>query len=247
MLKTLFWSVVATALMVNTSESQTDPRLVQGPKPEAVGDKAMVATQLPIVSEAALEVLKEGGNAVDAMVTAVFLQHVNDFHQVSHFGAMSAIGYDADSGEYYAINAVSERPQADRGEHGDPSKVAIGGVVRGLEALANKFGSRPWASYVQPAIKSAEEGVVVTSFMYGIKILLTRNPGQSRTTIGVFRILLASATIVATVSSSVRSPRSAFPTHPFRRLLHDERAGQCLGILDRRRRHLHRLHRPRSG
>jgi len=167
-----YWSVMAAALMIGVVEAQTDPRLEQGPKSEAVGDKAMVATQLPIVSETALQVLKDGGNAVDAMVTAVFLQHVNDFHQVSHFGAMSAIGYDADSGEYYAINAVSERPRADRGEHGDPSKVAIGGVVRGLEALAERFGTRPWASYLEPAIQSAEEGIVVTSFMYGVNYAL---------------------------------------------------------------------------
>jgi len=160
--------VMSAALLAGVLGSQTDPRLEQGPKPEAVGDKAMVATQLPIVTEAALKVLKEGGNAVDAMVTAVFLQHVNDFHQVSHFGAMSAVGYDARSGEYYALNAVSERPRADRGGHGDAGKVAIGGVVRGLEALAERFGTRPWSRYLEPAIRSAEEGVVVTSFMYGV-------------------------------------------------------------------------------
>lgn len=145
-----------------------DPRLNQGPKQEAIGERVMVSTQLPIVTDAALKVLRDGGNAVDAMITAVFLQHVNDFHQVSHFGAMSAIYYEAATGKYYALNAVSERPRADRGEHGDPGKVAIGGVVRGLEALAKRFGTRPWASYLEPAIQSAGEGVLVTSFMYGV-------------------------------------------------------------------------------
>ena len=148
----------------------TDPRLNQGPKPEAIGEKVMVATQLPQVSNVAIQVLKDGGNAVDAMVAAVFMQHVNDFHQVSHFGSMSVIGYDAATDKYWALNAVSERPPADRHEHGDPEKVAIGGVVRGLEAIAERYGSgtMEWSSYLQPAITSAEEGVVVTSFMYGI-------------------------------------------------------------------------------
>jgi gamma-glutamyltranspeptidase / glutathione hydrolase len=145
-----------------------DPLLNQGPKEEATGDRVMVSTQLPVVTEGALKVLRDGGNAVDAMVTAVFLQHVNDFHQVSHFGAMSAIYYEAKTGKYHVLSAVSERPRADRSEHGDPNKVAIGGVVRGLEALARRFGTRPWASYLEPAIRSAEEGVLVTSFMYGI-------------------------------------------------------------------------------
>ena len=152
----------------------TDPRLNQGPKPEAIGEKVMVATQLPQVSNVAIQVLKDGGNAVDAMVAAVFMQHVNDFHQVSHFGSMSVIGYDAKTDKYWALNAVSERPPADRHEHGDPEKVAIGGVVRGLEAIAERYGSgtMEWSSYLQPAIASAEEGVVVTSFMYGINYSL---------------------------------------------------------------------------
>ena len=77
------------------AQNGPDPQLNQGPKPTVTGDSVMVATQLPVVSEAALQVLKDGGNAVDAMVTSVFMQHVNDFHQVSHFGSMSVIGYDA--------------------------------------------------------------------------------------------------------------------------------------------------------
>ena len=43
--------------------------------------------------------------------------------------------------------------------------------------------------------------------MYGKSTRLTRKPGQSLTTIGVLRIRLASATIVATVSSLVLLPR----------------------------------------
>jgi gamma-glutamyltranspeptidase/glutathione hydrolase len=143
-----------------------DPLLNQGPKAEAIGEKVMVSTQLPVVTQGALRVLREGGNAVDAAVTAVFLQQVNDYHQVSLFGAMSGLYYEAASGKYYAFNAFSDRPDASRSSQGDPEKVAIGGTVRGLEALARRFGTRPWPSYLEPAIACAEEGVLVTSFMY---------------------------------------------------------------------------------
>lgn len=149
-------------------DDPTDPRLNQGPKPPAVGEQVMVSTQLPIVTETAVEVLRNGGNAVDAMVTGVFLQHVVDFHQVSHFGTMSAIYYDADDAAYHVISAVSKRPRADRCGEGDPTQVAIGGVVKGLAALADRFGTLEWEEYLQPAIAAAEEGVIVTSFMYGI-------------------------------------------------------------------------------
>ena len=161
---------VLTLAATGTAQNGPDPQLNQGPKPTVTGDSVMVATQLPVVSNAALQVLKDGGNAVDAMVTAVFVQHVQDFHQVSHFGSMSVIGYDAATEKYWSLNAVSERPRADRHDHGDVSKVAIGGVVRGLEAIADRYGSgtMEWSQYLQPAIASATEGAIVTSFMYGI-------------------------------------------------------------------------------
>jgi gamma-glutamyltranspeptidase / glutathione hydrolase len=160
---------LSLAAGISSGLAQTpDPRLNQGPKPEAVGRHAMVSTQLPGSTEAALEVLRNGGNAVDAMITAVILQHVLDTHQNSHFGTMSGIYFEAETGEYHVISAVAERPLASRCGQGDPSQVAIGGTIRGLEALWKRWGTLAWEDYFAPAIRAAEEGVEVTSFMYGI-------------------------------------------------------------------------------
>lgn len=149
-----------------TPVDPTDPLLNQGPKAEAVGDKVMVSTQSFVATEAALKVLREGGNAVDAAITSVFLQHVTEYNQVIHFGCLTGLYYEAATGKYYAFNAVGERPLASRSNHGDPMKVSIGGTIRGLEDLWKRFGTRSWASYLEPAIAAAEEGVLVTSFMY---------------------------------------------------------------------------------
>ncbi len=149
-----------------------DPALNQGPKNEAVGDEFMVSTQLASSTLAAMDVLKNGGNAVDAALTALFVQQVHDYHMVFLFGSLSAIYYDAASGKYYSLNAVSGRPDADRGERGDASKVAIGGTVRGAAMLSERFGSRPWASLIEPAVGAAEEGAIVTSFMCGLNFSL---------------------------------------------------------------------------
>lgn len=145
----------------------SDPRLLPGPKTVAHGTSGMVATQLPIVTHEAIDVLRSGGNAVDAAISAVFLQFVNDYHQVSVFGAMSGLYYDAATRTYHAFNGFSERPDANRSGPGDASKVAIGGTVRTLESLAKRYGTRSWSSYLEPAIASAEAGVLVTNFMYG--------------------------------------------------------------------------------
>lgn len=161
-------------------EDQKYVYLIQGPKAPAEGEKVMVSTQLPIATEGALKVLREGGNAIDAMITAVFLQHVNDYHIVSHFGSMSAIYYEASTRKYHVISAIAERPRADRGKHGDPTKVAIGGVVRGLEALAKRFGTRSWSSYLEPAIASAEKGIIITSFMYGYNFYIMEGGALSK-------------------------------------------------------------------
>ena len=81
--------LAASAPALAQPTGSRDPLLNQGPKAVATSDGGMVATQLPNVTRAAVRVLEDGGNAVDAFVTAVFLQHVEDYHQVSHFGAMS--------------------------------------------------------------------------------------------------------------------------------------------------------------
>jgi hypothetical protein len=81
-------------------QSPTDPRdplLNVGPKAEAVGDNVMVSTQLHAVTDA-------------------FMQHVNDYHQVSVFGATSGIYYEAATGQYHAFNGFSERPRANRSD-----------------------------------------------------------------------------------------------------------------------------------
>ena len=170
----LFVLFVSIAL----SAGAADPRLNQGPKPTATGNEVMVSTQLPIVTETALAVLEKGGNAVDAMITATFLQHVVDYHQVSHFGTMSGIYYEAATGEYHVISGVGARPLASRCGEGDPSSVSIGGVVKAMGALAERWGTRSWAEYLQPAIEAAREGVEVSSFMYGINYKLMQT-GES--------------------------------------------------------------------
>jgi len=161
------WAWSAEATQPNDMQ-RNDPRLNQGPKPIAEGSSAMVSTQLPIVTETALAVLERGGNAVDAMITATFLQHVVDYHQVSHFGTMSGIYYEADTGEYRVISGVGARPLAGRCGEGDPSRVSIGGVVRAMGALADRWGTLEWSEYLLPAIQAATEGVEMSSFMYGI-------------------------------------------------------------------------------
>lgn len=145
----------------------SDPRLNQGPKTVAIGEKGMVSTQLLSSTEAALRVLKDGGNAVDAALTALFVQEVADYHMVFLFGSMSALYHDAKTGKTHAIVAIGAHPDPDRNGGKGTEQVVVGGTVRGASALSKRFGSKPWASLVAPAIREAEVGPLVTSYMYG--------------------------------------------------------------------------------
>ncbi len=164
---------LAPAAFAQTSPIDlSDPRLNQGPKTVAVGDKGMVSTQLLSSTTAALKVLKDGGNAVDAALTALFVQEVADYHMVFLFGSMSALYYDAKTGKTHAIVAIGEHPDPDRNGGKGTEQVVVGGTVRGAAALSKRFGSKPWASLLEPAIREAEEGPLVTSYMYGFNFAM---------------------------------------------------------------------------
>lgn len=154
------------------SREAADSGLHQGPKAEAVAANVMVSTQLASSTEAAVTVLQAGGNAIDAALTALFVQQVHDYHMVFLFGSLSALVYDASSDSYYSLSAVSARPEASGAPPGSVQNVTIGGTVRGAAALADRFGTLPWEAYLEPAIQAAEQGALVTSFMYGLNFAL---------------------------------------------------------------------------
>ena len=164
---TMPWYMSAQNLSTSPDDP-TDPLINQGPKSLATGSEVMVSTQTPQVTEAALNVLKQGGNAFDAFITAVLLQQVVEPHMVSHWGIMTGVLYDAKTGEYQAFDGVGQRPLASRNKEGDPRKVSIGGTVKALGDIWKRYGTWSWEKYFEPAIKAAEDGVLVTSYMYGI-------------------------------------------------------------------------------
>ncbi len=150
----------------------------QGPKQHATGSQAMVSTSHPAVTQAALKVLREGGNAVDAMLTAMPLQHVVEPQMSTIAGGFAMLYWEKSSGNTYLLNAELDHPEGGdmpRGypddEHGitetSGKRIAVPGTVPGMKAAAERFGTRSWDSYFAPAIQAAADGFPMYSFLYG--------------------------------------------------------------------------------
>src|SRR4051812_30802937 len=84
----------------------------QGPKAVARAGKAMVSTSHPAVTQAAIGALRDGGNAVDAMLTAMPLQQVIEPQMSTIAGGFAMLYWEAATGRAYYLNAELDHPEA---------------------------------------------------------------------------------------------------------------------------------------
>ena len=133
----------------------------------ARGARGVVAAGNPLATEAAIEVLRSGGNAVDAAVTAAAVQSVVEMPWGGVGGDAFLLVKQA-GGEIAAINgsgaaprALSESTQMQLPRFG-PLSVGVPGFVGALCAVVERFGSRPLAELLAPAVYFAREGFPVS-------------------------------------------------------------------------------------
>ncbi|HSM42554.1 MAG TPA: gamma-glutamyltransferase, partial [Afifellaceae bacterium] len=132
----------------------------------------MAATSHPLASEAALSTLKQGGNAVDAALSAVLVQCVVEPQMVGIGGDCFALISEPD-GTIHGLNSSGRAPAAadaaslraagmteidDRSGHA----VTVPGAVHGFEALAKRFSRLGLAAALRRAIELASDGFPVS-------------------------------------------------------------------------------------
>ncbi|TME51508.1 MAG: gamma-glutamyltransferase [Chloroflexi bacterium] len=150
---------------------------------------AIIVCPQPQAAEIGLDVMRRGGNAVDAAVTCAFVQGVIDPQMCGIGGCGAMLVHSPQAGdaliEFYgtAGSRVREdqwerlfiREAADRygyvlqGWVNDVGyqSVAVPGTVAGLYEALTRFGSISWAEAIEPAIPLARQGFPVAGFMHG--------------------------------------------------------------------------------
>jgi gamma-glutamyltranspeptidase/glutathione hydrolase len=131
----------------------------------------MVASAHMLASRAGLEILKAGGNAVDAAVAAAFAIGVVEPNATGLGGEGMMVIYLASSKTTVAIDYRSVAPRSGRFEAGIPAvgygSVAVPGTVAGLTTAQRKYGKLKLASVVAPAALLAEQGFVISPTLAG--------------------------------------------------------------------------------
>ncbi len=144
-----------------------------------VGRGGMVVSQSDPATRVGVEILRQGGNAVDSAVAVAFAEAVTlpragniggSGYMIVHMAATADRPAQDIAVNYYGAAPAATTPELLLGPDGrfDRSKpsgfinVSVPGTVMGLWEAHSRFGSMPWADLVAPAIRLAEEGYVLS-------------------------------------------------------------------------------------
>jgi gamma-glutamyltranspeptidase/glutathione hydrolase len=161
-------AAVRTALVALVALAPAAPARAAASSP-ALGRRAMVVTSQPDATRAGVEVLRAGGNAVDAAIAAALALNVTEPHSTGIGGGAFLLVRLAD-GRAAALDCRETAPAAatrdmylrpgvaeDASLFG-PLAVATPGIVAGFDLALREWGTRPLAEVARPAIRLAERG-----------------------------------------------------------------------------------------
>lgn len=173
--RTVLSFTLAGALSLASSIGATPIAAQETKQPTAVGTGGAIATVDVLASQAGLDVLRGGGNAVDAAVAAAAVLGVTEPFSCGIGGGGFMVIYRASDGTVTTIDHRETAPSAMRPdsfwEGGAPLtftqarwsglSAGVPGTVRGWNEALTRFGTRSLAEVLQPAIGVAREGFPV--------------------------------------------------------------------------------------
>tara|TARA_B100001059_G_scaffold59848_2_gene55333 strand:- start:1273 stop:2982 length:1710 start_codon:yes stop_codon:yes gene_type:complete len=189
-------TVLVLSIFVSTATNGADRVTgeVFAMRSPVLATSAMAATSQPLATQVALDVMKNGGNAIDAAIAANALLGLVEPTGNGLGGDLFAIVWDAKTKKLYGLNASGRSPKSLSLEwfalnghqyipsHG-PLPVTVPGAVDGWFMLHDRFGKKPMNELLKPTIDYAKEGFPVSqliAYYWNRSIpLLERWPGFS--------------------------------------------------------------------
>lgn len=177
-MKQLFAGMLGFALAVAPGVSAQQAAIFSGQDRvhPVYAQNGMVAAQEAVAAQVGLDILKAGGNAVDAGVAVAFALAVTLPRAGNLGGGGFMIVHDAESGETKAIDYREMAPAAatrdmflDAEGNADSTKsrftgaaAGVPGTVAGMQMALKQYGTMTMAEVIAPAIKLAGDGIAVT-------------------------------------------------------------------------------------
>ena len=156
----------------------------------------MVAASHPLAAQVGLDVLRRGGNAVDAAIAVNAALGLVEPMMCGIGGDLHALVWDAKTHKLHALNASGRAPyratcayfaekKLDEIPLFGPLSWSVPGCVDGWDELRRRFGTKPLAELLEPSIRYAEDGVpvpeMIAGFWKGAEVRLSKDADAART------------------------------------------------------------------
>ncbi len=173
----LLFVLLVSANSIEAGEPTT-PTPRQSGRSVVMAPHGMVATSQPLAAQIGLDVLKRGGNAVDAAIAVNAAMGLMEPMSCGIGGDLYAIVWDSKTQKLYGLNASGRSPYgATRRYFADhdfkeipttgPLSWSVPGCVDGWDELRKRFGTMTFDQLLEPSIRYAEEGFPVTEVIAG--------------------------------------------------------------------------------
>jgi gamma-glutamyltranspeptidase/glutathione hydrolase len=173
-----------TLLMLSTLSLQAQPDRITGEpfatRSAVIAENGIVATSQPLATQIGLDILKNGGNAIDAAIATNAALGLMEPTGSGIGGDLFAIVWSAEDQKLYGLNASGRSPLGlsydqmkqeieKRDGEGIPAygvlPISVPGAVDGWFELHDKLGDTPMDEILAPSIKYAEEGFPVSELI----------------------------------------------------------------------------------
>ncbi len=146
---------------------------------QVYGRNGMVVSSNSLASQAGIEILKKGGNAIDASIATAFALAVTH-PTAGNIGGGGFLVFMNATGDVTTIDFREKAPLAantnmfldssgkliEGSNHNSAKAIGVPGTVAGLFLAHKKYGKLPWQELVQPAVDLAKKGFIMPWSLY---------------------------------------------------------------------------------